>query len=305
MTFATFIITYNRPELLRQTIFKLLEQTVQAEKILIVDNSSNTETRDMIAGLDLPHIEYLSTGSNLGPAGGAAVGIRTLANQGFEAIHWQDDDDPPRSIRFNEKLLSVLTRSDDIGMVGSSGTRVDRRSGKLIRYKDRELTNKEVVEVDCVGGNQHIILRAEVFLKHGCHPESDLFFGFEDLDIGLKIRSKGYRILVPTDLLLGNRRHHNRLNLAEPTAADAVAASENAGWRQYYSYRSLMYIYLHEQKLYLAAVQTAIRGVGKGFISLLKNNFTDATLARYIVRGILDGSRKKLGFTVQPRAKYN
>ena len=49
--FAAFIVTYNRPDILMDTIQKCLNQTRPPEKLLIVDNNDNEDTKNKLAEL--------------------------------------------------------------------------------------------------------------------------------------------------------------------------------------------------------------------------------------------------------------
>ena len=302
--FASFIITYNRPAILKNTVSSLLKQTVLPQKILIVDNSDNTDTRLLIDSLALDVIEYIATGQNLGPAGAAAIAIRHLSKQGFDAIHWQDDDDPPRGTDYNDKLLKLLFSDPGIGMVGVSGTRLSKLTGQMKRVGDDELRDNSVVSVDAIGGNQHIIINSKVYTESGCIPTAELFFGFEELDFCLQIKASGYQIVVPCEAMLKNRIASGRINLKKPKPLESLVSKQDVVWRQYYSYRNLCYILLHERKLYIAFAVTVIRGISKGVYSFKLGRSVGSAYIRYIYKGIRDGVGRKLGFTVKPALKY-
>ena len=61
--------------------------------------------------------------------------------------------------------------------------------------KNKDLLNKDAVEVDMVAGGQTMLVKAVVIRKH-ILPEERLFFGFEDLDFSLKVRAAGFKIFV-------------------------------------------------------------------------------------------------------------
>ncbi|TAE20248.1 MAG: glycosyltransferase, partial [Bacteroidetes bacterium] len=91
---AGFIITYNRVNILPDTVEKILAQSFPPEKLLIVDNSEGTETEEWVKTVPHLPLHYYRVGYNSGPAGGAAIGLQKLAEEGYEWIYWGDDNDP-------------------------------------------------------------------------------------------------------------------------------------------------------------------------------------------------------------------
>jgi glycosyltransferase involved in cell wall biosynthesis len=84
--FAGFIITYERAEIIGETIRKIFEQTLPPEKILIVDNSVSDTTEKVVVGLNDTRLAYHRMGYNAGPAGAAAFALKQLANEGYPWI---------------------------------------------------------------------------------------------------------------------------------------------------------------------------------------------------------------------------
>jgi len=92
MNYAAFIITYKRPDILKNTIDALLSQTKPPIKILIVDNDIDESARSVFDINKDGIFSYFSTGSNSGPAGGAYWGLKILFEESWEWVLWVDDD---------------------------------------------------------------------------------------------------------------------------------------------------------------------------------------------------------------------
>lgn len=104
------VVTYNRKELLKQSIEALLCQNYSNCKILIVDNASTDGTKeDIDKYIKNKQIEYTNTGANLGGAGGFNFGIKKAVELGFEYIWVMDDDTIPC-----ESALLELINADKI-----------------------------------------------------------------------------------------------------------------------------------------------------------------------------------------------
>ena len=249
--FAAFIMTYERPAILRMAIDKLWSQTYPPQKILIVDNSSSYDTQHIIEQISHPHIEYLRVGHNSGPAGAAKIGLQHLASQGYSWIVWCDDDDPPQFQDSFELVLKVANSRERIGIAGAVGSRFNGSTGFLSRLKDNELSG--VVSVDSVAGGMVMMINAEVIMQ-GILPDEDLFFGFEELDFCLRAKQAGYEIIVNGDLSYRYRKEARRLNLKKGEAYKGwkFTKSKSSLWREYYSTRNFCYIMFYKFKLPMA-----------------------------------------------------
>ncbi|WP_290507580.1 glycosyltransferase [Algoriphagus sp.] len=234
--FGGFIITYNRPNILLETIEKLFEQTFPPELIWVIDNSDNLKTDYAIAGLLDNRINYFRMGYNAGPAGAAKKGLELCAAEGLDWIFWGDDNDPPFFNDTFEKLLSIRDENPFCGIIGAVGHFFDRKKGVVKRIQSRLLEKKEFVEVDFVAGGMSMLVSAEL-VNAGVLPNEDLFFGFEELDFCLKASRKGFIILAHCKIFLDLRKLHNRTDYERPNYKKKQNPS-----REYYSLRNLLMI---------------------------------------------------------------
>ena len=263
MNYAAFIITFERENILEDTINSLFQQSLPPKKILIVDNSETDKTRQLIEGLNHSRVEYYHVGYNSGPSGGAYHGLKELAGKGYDWIFWGDDDDPPAKNDLLEKIFCILEKVEleNCGQLGLVGSKFNRFTGELSRIPNEELLANEIIEVDAIGGGQCKIISNKI-AELAIYPEKKLFFGFEDLDIDIKIKNAGFKSYVSGQLLYQSRKRSGRLQLKKEklVSDDSVLLR-----RQYYSIRSLLDIF-SRNKLYTAMIYLSIK---KGFSILL------------------------------------
>lgn len=231
-----FIITYNRSEILRETISKVFAQSFPPEQIWIIDNSEDDATLSMIISLQDGRIKYFKMGFNAGPAGGAAKGLELCFKDGFDWIYWGDDNDPPFRNDCFERLLAIRNENPYCGILGVVGHFFDRKKGEIKRIQSRLLEKKEVVEVDCIAGGMSMLVSSKV-VESGVFPDNDLFFGFEELDFCLKAKRKGFSSLVDCKLFLKARQQYNKIDYERP-----LYRRKDNLIREYYSLRNLLYI---------------------------------------------------------------
>lgn len=236
MRLGGFIITYNRPEILLNTIRQLFDQSHIPELLWIIDNSEGLETDHAIAGLLNDRIRYFRMGFNAGPAGAAAKGLELCAKEGVDWIYWGDDNDPPFRTDCFERLLAISDVNPFCGVLGAVGQFFDRKKGVVKRVQTRLLEKKEWIEIDYVAGGMCMLVNGQV-AKAGIRPDSDLFFGFEELDFCLKVSRKGYSLIVDTSLFLEARKQWGRMDFERPIYRKKGNLS-----REYYSLRNLLMI---------------------------------------------------------------
>jgi rhamnopyranosyl-N-acetylglucosaminyl-diphospho-decaprenol beta-1,3/1,4-galactofuranosyltransferase len=106
---AVVIVTYNRKELLAESLEALLEQTYPINRIILIDNASTDGTKDYLKAkrlLDNDKIDYKVLNQNLGGAGGFYEGIKVAYEGGYEWFWIMDDDTIPTKSAL-EKLFDA------------------------------------------------------------------------------------------------------------------------------------------------------------------------------------------------------
>jgi len=294
--FAAFIITKDRHLELIETIKKLLSQSFPPSYILVVDNGTQTESRDRINDLNDTRISYHLTGYNAGPAGGAYWGLKLLFEKDYDWVLWVDDDDPPKFDNLIEDMFDIVLHNDSdfLGMVGSVGENFDRKKGRVVRFKDEHL--KGYLEVDTISGNMFPLVSKRTFEK-GILPNKDLFFGFEELDFGLSLKRAGFKILTSGTLHLKHRIQAGRLNLITNKNQKKLYSTL---WREYYSARNLAFILFHQEKSLIGTLIFICRNIIKSFV-VFRHGFTYGTKVSFLIlMGLFDGLLNRMDMRVSP-----
>lgn len=288
--FAAFIMTFERESILLNTIDKIFSQTCPPDKIIIVDNSITTQTKEVIENLNQPNVVYYKVGYNSGPAGAAAIGLKLLSDEGYEWIYWGDDDDPPIFEDTFEILLKTANSVPNCGCVGSVGQYFNVKTGLIKRVPNEEITGEGAIEVDIIAGGMSKIVYGPMVKKHGIIPDEGLFFSFEDLDIDLKIKQAGYKILTDKSLYLRHRLHFNRTNVSKNRNKKKT---NQTLIRDYYSMRNILII-LKKNKLHLAFTITVLRFFYKmiiGFKHGLKYGIANSKIVIKAVKHFVGGKK--------------
>lgn len=126
---SVVVSTYNRSDLIGETIRSILDQTHQNIELIIVDDGSTDNTREVVESFSNRRIKYIYTDNWGGPARPRNIGIREAKG---DYIAFCDSDD-----YWDLRKLEVQLRhfDDDIIGVGSSAINVGNLTFHRCRKK--------------------------------------------------------------------------------------------------------------------------------------------------------------------------
>lgn len=98
MKIAAVVVTFNRCDMLVKTLDGLKQQTRPVDHLLVVNNASTDDTKQMLESYDFGDIAHTvrHLPVNTGGAGGFTYGIEKAYDMGFDAFWIMDDDTVPR-----------------------------------------------------------------------------------------------------------------------------------------------------------------------------------------------------------------
>ena len=289
------VVTFARPATLDSMLSALARQTRRPDHVLVVDNGSDDEVARVAA---LHGAEYVDSGDNIGPAGGNALALSHLLPRLAEDdwILFIDDDDEPGDDTLLQRLASFgedLYRSDPrLAGVGIGGSIYRRRLGIFRRPEDHELAG--TVDLDVLFGGSLPMYRAAVLREVGGF-DARLFWGFEEAEFGLRLRSLGYRLCAPGPLFLQARQLGGTAGIASGTLRTPPAKT---AWRRYYSVRNST-VLARRYGGPMASTVAGIGGAAKGVLTLARAHRPVAEVV-LPVRGAVDAFLGRLGRRVDP-----
>lgn len=114
MKIYAVIVTFNRKDLLKKTIDWLLNQTVELEKIIIINNNSTDWTEEMILSkYNFEKIQYINSWWNIWGAWWFNLWMKEAYNQWADWIWVMDDDVEPLN-NWLENILKYINVWDII-----------------------------------------------------------------------------------------------------------------------------------------------------------------------------------------------
>lgn len=196
MKVAAVVVTFNRKELLLETLSGLANQTRSVDKILLIDNASTDGTHQLLEErgvLGWDNLEYHNLPKNTGGAGGFSYGMQLAVDLGFDWVWTMDDDIEPDHTAL-EKLLEYTDISECINcrkvFTGNGETQYweqyfDFETCRLIDLKNASFRSGKdwcSVNVACFEGmlaSRDLIVKISV-------PDPDYFIIHDDTVFGIK-----------------------------------------------------------------------------------------------------------------------
>lgn len=230
---TTIVLNYRDVDDTLACVASLQRSSCPDQRLIVVDNGppDSPEARRLSAELG-PRATVVSSGSNLGYAGGNNVGIR-LALQRRPEFVWLVNPDLRVEPGTLEQLLATAEKVPDAGALGPrilhggsdpariwfDGGRFDVRGNGATGHVNDGRPESDVPpgpprDVDYVTG-ACLLLRADAVRHVGLLPE-DYFLYFEETDYCRRLASAGWRLIVDT---AARTAHHKRSSGDLPTVA--------------------------------------------------------------------------------------
>lgn len=211
---SVIIPTYNYARYLGEAVQSVLDQTLGDFELIVVDDGSTDNTREVVGGFKDSRIRYIYQ-ENRGAAAAQNTGIKSSCGE-YIAILGADDTWLPQSLESRAKLLDL---HPDVALVCSDIYIFDNNTGATLgrlwhdmpahyRLDLQRATQKPLIDLiawGCFIWPQAAILRRLVFAEVGYFDES--FSTCEDWDLFLRIVQ---RFSIKTiDVPLARIRRHN------------------------------------------------------------------------------------------------
>ncbi len=291
------LVTFRRRGALIDHLRRLSVQTRPLTTLTVVDNDADPQIEQLVRG-DIGaraagSVLYIPAPGNPGPAGGFRIGIESIVGAHVgddDVVVLLDDDDPPRTndvFADSMSMLQQLRRENCfVGGVGSWGATL-RRRGRL-----RMATEPTPTRVDYLAGGAcpHYLVGA---LRAVGAPNPDLFFGFEELDLGLALQRSGFELWTTG---LGVEHQWGQVM----TRRRASVLVEHPTWRRYYSTRNLITVLRSDGRWIDALFVSLAIGLAKPALNLLIRPRVAAANLRMTVPAVRDAWVNRLGRSVEP-----
>ena len=202
MIFSVIIPTYNREDILPKCIDSVLNQTFKEFELIIVDNGSTDNTKELIESYKQKdnRIKYIWQENSGSPAGSRNTGIK---NASSEWIAFLDSDDYWYENKLQEVSNIINTVDDNIIAVSHyEDKEVNSMLTSLLKHGEA-LTSKPYNELLFNGNSlstSAMCVRRDKILDIGMFDTQKDYFAVEDYDLWMRLSKIGEFVYIKKPL---------------------------------------------------------------------------------------------------------
>jgi teichuronic acid biosynthesis glycosyltransferase TuaG len=202
---SVIVTTFNRADLVRETIDSILNQTFQDFELIVVDNCSCDNTEEVVNNYQDKRIRYFRNDNNGVIAVNRNFGI---AKARGEYVAFCDDDDLwlPEKL---ERQVAEFAQNKAVSLVCTNATILNEK-GKLTEFYQIKPAEADFTFNSLLRHSQiicsSVMVKKSVIDDVGLMDVSPELFSVEDYELWLRIASK-YRIKYIDQPLLKYRVH--------------------------------------------------------------------------------------------------
>ena len=285
------VVTWNRRDLLEESLRATLRQTRPADRVVVVDNASTDGTDEMLHA-EFDGVEVVRATRNSGGAGGFALGIRHALESGPCTVLWLMDDDTVPTATALEALVSARAGYPGRApaLVASRVIWTDGREHPMNTPRPRPGAGRAEREYAARGGCLPIrsasfvsvLVDAEVVRERGL-PIADYFLWNDDFEFTTRVIRGNVGLSCPASVVVHKTR----------TFASTDA---DPGERFFYEVRNKVWVFTRSRGL------SPLEKIGYGGATGLRwvrtmarshdRRTLLACLARGLARGVVAGPRR-------------
>jgi GT2 family glycosyltransferase len=214
---GALVVTYNRRDLLRESLQAVLGQTRAPDHVMVVDNASTDGTPEMVER-EFPQVEVVRLASNEGAAGGFHEALARGVEGGFEWLWTLDDDTIPNADAL-ERLLRAPERLDGMPEPVMLYSRVLWTDGSVHPMNLPNIDGRDPQRyIDGLARNlpplrwgtfPSLLVRADAVRRHG-PPRKAFFLWSDDIDFTARILREEPGYFVPDSVAVHKTKtaHH-------------------------------------------------------------------------------------------------
>lgn len=209
-TVSVIIPTYNGSRFISKTIKSVVDQTFKDWELIIIDDFSKDNTREIISNWQKkdPRISSVFLDKNSGgPAHPKNIGF--LKAKG-KYIAYLDHDDIwlPEKL---EKQIAILEKNSNIGIISCEGITIDENENITDRVTINKIPTEgvfpSILSCDYIASNSSIIVPKIVIEKVGGRDEEKKVGIAEDREFEMRVAQAGYDFYVIHEALFKYRIH--------------------------------------------------------------------------------------------------
>lgn len=278
------VVTWNRRELLVESLDAVRAQSTPVAATVVVDNASTDGTPEVLAAYD--GLDVVALGENTGGAGGFAAGVeRALAVHEPDLVWLMDDDTVAEPTALEEALATYAQATPTPAVIASRVVWTDGRDHPMNTPRRKPgASTREVRDARAVGA---IPIRSASFVSILCDadgirergiPLADYFLWNDDFEYSTRLLRGRSGLYCPASVVV------HKTKTFGSTDADP-------GARFYYEVRNKTWLYTRSRGLAPFEKTVYAGSTVRRWVRTIAASRDRKTLWRGLGRGLRDGIR--------------
>ena len=198
---SVILPTYDRADLVSDSIRSVLDQTFEDFELIVVDDASNDDTTGVVQGFADDRIRYIKHEQNKGAPAARNTGIEAAVG---DIIAFQDSDDQWHPRKLEKQMEAFEAVSSDVGVVYTGMNRGREHSEVYLPYTGVE---KAEGDIQCSLQQQNFIPTQVAAVRKDCFdavgPFDENMTPLEDWELWIRISRQFQFRLVDEPLVTG------------------------------------------------------------------------------------------------------
>lgn len=237
MKVCAVVVTFNRIDLLKQTIQRLKNQSKKLDRIIIVNNASTDGTTEYLNSILSDDIEVINMEKNEGGAGGFYRGIKYAFEKEYDYMWIMDDDTLAETDALKNLLFGIEKIKDEkIGFVCSNVLYKDSKPCMMnipvLENIWNEYADKGLVKVNAASFVSLLVSREAI--KEVGLPIKEFFIWGDDFEFTTRV-SKEFECYMVLNSIVYHYMNSNN-------GVDIINTEPNRLARYFYEFRNKFYI---------------------------------------------------------------
>ncbi|MEJ2618564.1 MAG: glycosyltransferase family 2 protein, partial [Ignavibacteriaceae bacterium] len=202
---SVVIPTYNRAGLLKKAVESVLAQTYRNIEVVIVDDGSTDNTKEVIRSFNDNRIVFIEHSNNRGGTAARNTGIKSSKGSWRAFL---DSDDIWLETKLEEQVKVIPGLPDDYAVIHCGMRNIDYLTGKMLSERTARENINEIVRsnLGIIPGTPTMIIKKAVLEEIGLFNEK--LPAHQESELGLRIALKYKFKLVDKILVIVNRNHN-------------------------------------------------------------------------------------------------
>ncbi len=278
------VVTWNRRDLLAESLRASLGQTRRPDRVVVVDNAS-TDGTDRLLRAEFPGVDAIRTTRNTGGAGGFALGIREALVAAPGALLWLMDDDTVPEPNALQALVDAHAAypGPAPALVASRVVWTDGRDHPMNTPRRRpwagRVASERAAGIGCVpirsASFVSVLVDGSVVRDRGL-PIADYFLWNDDFEFTTRVVRGNVGIFCPASVVVHK-------------TAGFASTDTDPGERFFYEVRNKVWLFTRSTGL--SPFEKLVYGGRSGlrWASTIARSRDRGTLLRCLVRGLVLG----------------